>query len=336
MTRLQPSPTTPALDRAVAHWRSAFRAARLAVADAPLRTEDRAARVRRLGDEVSDVQELLRALAHEQGLHSPQPLVLSTREARRLLRLPHEIGACVFNLDGVLVPSAALHSEAWAQTFDGFLLERTERTHGRFSPFNPHVDYPAYLHGRPRLDGVRAFLASRGIRLREGSASDAPGTETVHGLANRKNRALLQLLDERGVAAFDGAHSYLELAHEVGIRCAVVSASENTQTILERSGLTELVDDRVDAETIRREHLRVKPEPDTLLAACSRLGIEPRRAAAFETTRAGVRAGRAAGFDLIVGVDGATGADRRDLLRAEGADVVVSDVGELLEHRLAA
>jgi beta-phosphoglucomutase family hydrolase len=324
-------------DDLVARWRSAFRSARTALEAAEGLPEAEAReRSHRLALEVASTQELLQAFAHERGASAIIPLVLGPGEARRLLRLPPEVTACVFNLDGVLIASAALHVAAWRETFDEFIGARSERTRGRFSPFNPRLDYAEHLHGRPRLDGIRGFLASRGIRLPEGTPADAAGTETVHGLANRKSQALLHLLDTRGVQAFEGSRGYLELVHEAGMRSAVVSASANTTTILERAGLTELVDVSIDGETIRREHLRVKPAPDTLLAACGRLGVEPRHAAAFETTRAGVAAGRAAGFDVVVGVDGATGADRRDLLRAEGADIVIGDVGDILELRLAA
>jgi len=283
---------------------------------------------------VGPTEELLQALARE--WHTParfMHLMVSPSEARRLLGLPPEVAACVFNLDGVLIGSAALHAAAWTETFDEFISNRIERTGGRFAPFNPLVDYPELIHARPRLDGVRAFLASRGIRLPEGDTTDAPGAATVHGLANRKNLALLRRIDEHGVTAFAGSRSYLELAHEAGVHCAVVSASANTETILARAGLTELIEERVDGNTMRAEQLRAKPAPDTLLAACRKLGVEPQRAAAFETTRAGVIAGRAAGFDLIVGVDG--GGDAAGL-RAEGADFIVTGVDEILERRVAA
>lgn len=322
----------------VGQWRTAFRAARGALAAAEsLPLAERHERARQLSAEVAPTQELLEALAHDvHGHDGVLPLVVSPLEARRLLGLPHEILACVFNLDGVLIGSAAIHADAWRETFDEFISRRIERTRGEFAPFNPRIDYVEHLHAKPRLDGVRSFLASRGIRLPDGSASDMPGAETVNGLANRKNQALLRRLEEHGVHAFAGSRSYLDLAHEAGLRCAVVSASANTETILARAGLSDLVDERVDGTTIRQEHLQVKPAPDTLLAACRRLGIEPSRTAAFETTRAGVLAGRTAGVDLVVGVDGATGADRGDVLRGAGADIVVSGIGDLLERRRAA
>jgi beta-phosphoglucomutase family hydrolase len=338
MATRSPPVAASAVDDLVVYWRTALRAAREALAAAEsLPLDERHERTRRLTAEVASTQALLQALERDvHGRNHVLPLVVSPVEARRLLGLPPEITACVFNLDGVLIGSATLHAEAWTETFDEFISARVERTGGQFLPFNPRIDYPQHMHGRARLDGVRGFLASRGIRLPEGDPSDPPGAETVQGLANRKSQVLVRSLEEHGVHAFDGSRSFLDLAHEAGLRCAVVSASSNTEAILERARLADLVDERVDGTTIRREHLQVKPAPDTLLAACQRLGVEPSHTAAFETTRAGVAAGRSAGFDLIVGVDGATGADRGDALRAEGADIVVGGIGELLERRLAA
>jgi HAD superfamily hydrolase (TIGR01509 family) len=284
--------------------------------------------------EVQPTERLLQTLARDWAL-SPDfvGLMVSPWEARQLLGLPAEVTACVFNLDGVLIGSAALHAAAWAETFDEFITNRIERTGGRFAPFNPRVDYPEHMHARPRLEGVRGFLASRGIRLPEGTAADPPGTETVHGLARRKKQALIRRLEEQGIVAYRGSRRYLELAHDAGVHCAVVSASANTDKILERSGLADLIEQRVDGNTIRAEHLRVKPAPDTLLAACRKLGVEPADTVAFETTAAGVSAARAAGFDLVIGVDEG---DHGGALRAEGADTVIGGVAELLEHRLAA
>jgi beta-phosphoglucomutase-like phosphatase (HAD superfamily) len=330
-----PQRAAPPLDELGVHWRHALRAAREAIDDGRLPDEEQRARAHQLRSEIDETQALLATFGHE---HNSRflPIVVSSLDARRLLGLPPEITAIVVNLDGVLIGSAALHVAAWTRTFDEFLLSRMERTHGRWELFNPRVDYTAHLHARPRLAGVRDFLASRGIRLPDGDESDLAGAETVHGIANRKAEVLRRLLAEKGVTAFDGSRSYLELAHEAGIRCAVVSASANTTEILDRAGLATLVDERVDGMTIAREHLHVKPEPDTLLEACRLLGTDPAHAAAFETTRAGVLAGRRAGFDLVVGVDGATGADPGAALRAEGAGIVVHDVEDLLEQRVVA
>jgi HAD superfamily hydrolase (TIGR01509 family) len=319
-----------------ARWQAAFDAALAALhyAGPYLPAEELHERATLLEAEHDVTTELLQALAQDQ--HASRqlaPLTSSPWDARQLLRLPAGVDACVFNLDGVLIGSASIHTAAWTETFDEFISSRIERTGGRFAPFNPPVDYPRHIHGKPRLDGVRAFLASRGISLPEGEPGDPPGLETVSGLANRKNQALLRRLDEHGVNAFEGSRRYLEIAHEAGLQCAVVSASANTQTILERSGLADLIDQSVDGNTIIAERLRAKPAPDTLLAACRRLCVDPQRAAAFETTPAGIAAARSAGFRLVIGVN-STG--RADALRTEAADFVVTGPAELLAHKLAA
>jgi HAD superfamily hydrolase (TIGR01509 family) len=177
---------------------------------------------------------------------------------------------------------------------------------------------------------VRAFLESRGIRLEEGAADDAPDTETVHGLANRKEEALERHLARDGVAAYVGSRCYLEAAHLVGIGRAVVTSSANTTEILERAGLAHLVDRRVDADTIAAGRLASKPAPDTLIAACELLGVEPGQAADFETTPAGIAAARTAGFRAVIGIQREGPGDE---LHAAAPDVVVNDLAQLLEHR---
>lgn len=327
---------TVSIQPLTAGWRTAFHAAHAALgAAAPvLPSEELRREVARLTKEVERTQRLFESLVRERvGAGAFANLTLSPWDARRLLGLPPEVVACVFNLDGVLIPSALLHVAAWAETFDEFITARAERTHREIAPFNPRTDYPQHIHARPRLDGVRTFLASRGIRLSEGEPSDPAGAETVQGLANRKQQAMLRRLERQGIAAFEGSRRYLELAHDAGVHCAVVSASANTATILERAGLSGLIDERVDGETIRVEHLRVKPAADTLLAACRKLGVAPEKAASFETSRAGVAASKAAGLRLVVGVD--DGGSAANGLRAEGADVIVSGVAELLERRAA-
>ena len=254
-------------------------------------------------------------------------------DARRLLGLRGGIKACVFNLDGVLVGTAAIHAAAWAETFGEFLIARAERARGQFTPppFDPTTDYAAHIHGRPRLEGVRTFLASRGISLPEGLPDDAPEAETVHGLANRKKTAFLRRVDAQGVKAFEGVRTYLELAREAGVRSAVLSASANTATILERAGLTTLVDVCVDGNTIAAEQLHARPAPDMVLEACRQLGVEPSETAVFETSAAGVAAARAARCELVLGVDRA---GRWKALLDEGATSVVSGVDAILERTL--
>jgi HAD superfamily hydrolase (TIGR01509 family) len=254
-------------------------------------------------------------------------------EVRRLLALPSDTEACVFNVDGVLVGSAAIHAEAWRQTFDEFEYAWIERTGEAFAPFTVTVDYPRLIHGKSRGDAIRDFLSNRGIELPDGARDDPPGAHTVHGLANRKNQLLLRHLREGHVRAYEGARLYLELAHDAGIRCGVVSGSTNTKVLLERAHLATLIDDFVDGNTMATEGLHRKPAPDALLAACRHLGVEPVHTAVFETTRDGVVAGRAGGFELVVAVE--QEGDSRALL-AEGADRVVTDLGDILEQVIAA
>jgi len=317
-------------------WKTAFGAAEAALGAAgrDLPEPERRARARELQQEREATAELLRALAHDQDasarfLHR----FMSSGEARKQLGLPPEVIAFVFRLDGVLIASAAVHAAAWKETFDELISNRIERTGGRFAHFDRQTDYYAHIHGKPRLDGVRAFLASRGIRLPEGSPDDPPGTETVHGLANRKQESLVRRLDESGVRVFEGSRHYLELAHDAGVRSAVVSASAHTYMILARAGLADYVDEVVDANTIAAEGLREKPEPDWLLAACRELEVTPDHAVVFETDPAGCAAGRAAGFDVVVAAD-RTG--NPDACRAAGADLVIAGIADLLDRDLAA
>jgi HAD superfamily hydrolase (TIGR01509 family) len=321
------------LETLSARWRGAFDATEdaLVAARFDLAPETLRAWGDRLREERATTAHIFEGLARQQGVTDRfVHLMIPRAQLRRMLGLPPDLMACVFNLEDVLI-SPAVHVAAWAETFDQFIFTRVERTGGGFAPFNPLTDYRLYLDARPRLEGVRAFLASRGISLPDGKAADAPGTETVYGLANLKNHALLRRLDRQGVTASVGARRYIELVREVGVRSAVVSASANTQTMLERAGLATLIEGRVDGNEIDAEQLRAKPSPDTLLAACKQLAVAPQQAAAFETTPAGVAAARAGGFELIVGVDrsGLT-----DALRAQGADLVVPGLAELLERNL--
>ncbi len=246
-----------------------------------------------------------------------------------MLGLPEGVTACLFDLDGVLTDTAAVHAKAWTELFDGYLRERAERTGEPFVPFDPRGDYVAHVDGKPRQDGVRDFLASRGIVLAEGDPDDPPGTETVHGLGNRKNEALLRAIDRDGVEVFEGSRRYLRAARDAGLRRVVVSSSANTQQVLEVTGLAEYVEGRIDGLTLRAEGLRGKPAPDTFLAGARCAGVEPAQAAVFEDALAGVEAGRAGRFGYVVGVDRV---GQAEALRAHGADVVVSDLAELLDR----
>lgn len=324
------------LDSLRSEWRDALLAARAALRaeEGVLRPEELESHERHLHDEYKTAADGLRRFARDEGL--PPELAepfLPRGPARRALVLPATVRSCVFELDDVLVGSAALHREAWTHTLNELLESRPDTTYGHsIAPFDPQSDYAKHIAGRPRLEGVRAFLASRGIRLREGLPDDPSGTETVHGLANRKNEWLGRLLEQRGVGAFDGVRHYLELARDAGVSCAVVSASAHTGEILEKSGLADLVDRSVDAETIAAEHLRNRPAPDRLLAACRALEVEPDSAAAFETSRAGVAAARAAGFAWVVGVDPTGDPARLRQLLLAGADLTVRGLADLLER----
>ncbi len=238
-----------------AHWRIAFDAAQAALRAGRLylTATELGAHAAELVAERERTSRLLKAYARDHRGGAPVlPGVHTLSQARRMLGLPPEVTACVFSLDGILIGSAAVHAAAWTETFDELISARVERTGGLFAPFNPRIDYRAHIHGKPRLDGVRAFLSSRGISLPEGHPDDAPGTETVHGIANRKNAALLRLLDRQGLTAFAGAHEYLVIARDAGVSRAVVSASANTDTILERAGLSSLIDGSIDGNADRR------------------------------------------------------------------------------------
>lgn len=246
-----------------------------------------------------------------------------------MLGLPDTVTAVLFDLDGVLTDTASVHTRAWQRMFDDFLRERAERTGEDFVPFDPSVDYLAHVDGKPRQNGVRDFLASRGITLAEGTHDDPADAETVHGLGTRKNALFNRVLEDDGIDVFETSVAYLRAAAEVGLRRAVVSSSANTATILEVTGMAPLVETRVDGVTIREEGLAGKPAPDGFLLAARRLGVDPQHAAVFEDALSGVAAGRAGGFGIVIGVD-RVGGDHGEALRTNGADIVVRDLGELL------
>ncbi|MEV5933441.1 beta-phosphoglucomutase family hydrolase [Streptomyces sp. NPDC052079] len=242
------------------------------------------------------------------------------------LGLPDDILACLFDLDGVVTRTADVHAAAWKQTFDDFLRAREGDA---FRPFTD-ADYDAYVDGLPRADGVRTFLASRDITLPEGAPDDPPDADTVHGLGNRKNELLLERIRAGGVTAYDGTLRYIEAVRARGLRTAIVSSSANCREVLRSIHAEHLFDVRIDGVVAAERGLPGKPRPDTFLAAARDLGVEPSRAAVFEDALAGMDAGRAGGFGYVVGVDRA---GRADALYAHGADVVVTDVAELLGDR---
>ncbi len=246
-----------------------------------------------------------------------------------MLGLPDSIRACLFDLDGVLTQTASVHAAAWKEMFDTFLSARAERTGQAFVPFDAVTDYDAYVDGKPRADGTRSFLASRGISLPEGTLDDAPGEQTIQGLSNRKNQLLLQRLRTVGVQVYPGSVRYLEAVRKAGLRRAVVSASANTHDVLVGAGIADQFEVVMDGIVAEQEHLRGKPAPDPYLAAARRLGVQPGDAAVFEDALAGVEAGRAGGFGFVVGVDRV---GQRDALRQHGADIVVADLADLLDR----
>jgi beta-phosphoglucomutase family hydrolase len=243
------------------------------------------------------------------------------------LGLPAGIVACLFDLDGVLTDTASVHAAAWKHTFDAFLRDRAARTGEPFVPFDVERDYDEYVDGKPRADGVRDFLASRGIVLPEGTDSDPATADTVAGLAARKNAEVQRRIRTDGVTVFEGSRQYLQAAVAAGLHRAVVSSSANTAQVLEVTGLDALVEVRVDGVTLHELGLRGKPAPDTFLEGARRLGAQPSEAAVFEDALAGVAAGRAGGFGYVVGVDRV---GQADALRAHGADVVVTDLAQLI------
>jgi beta-phosphoglucomutase family hydrolase len=247
-----------------------------------------------------------------------------------VLGLPTGVTACLFDLDGVLTRTATVHAAAWKQMFDGFLREWSERTGQESAPFDAGADYEKYVDGRPRLEGTRTFLRSRGIDLPEGSPDDSPGTLTLHGLSNQKNDLVLRLLREGGVEVYEGSVRYVQAVRDAGLGTAVVSASANAAEVLEAAGISHLFDARIDGIVAAERHLAGKPAPDTFLAGAETLGVGRDAAAVFEDALAGVEAGRAGGFALVVGVDRVGQAAE---LRRHGADVVVRDLSELLEDR---
>jgi beta-phosphoglucomutase family hydrolase len=246
-----------------------------------------------------------------------------------MLGLPDEIRACLFDLDGVLTKTARVHAAAWKEMFDEFLRTRAAATGTDFVPFDPVRDYEEYIDGRLRYDGVRTFLAARGIELPEGDPNDPPSAETICGLGNRKNDLVVSLIRSRGVETFPGAVRYVSAARDAGLRRAVVSASRNCREILRAAGIEDLFEEVIDGVVAEREGLRGKPEPDTFLAAAHALGVRPPEAAVFEDALVGVEAGRAGGFGFVVGVDTS---GQGEALREHGADVVVPDLADLLER----
>jgi beta-phosphoglucomutase family hydrolase len=230
--------------------------------------------------------------------------------------------AAIFDLDGVLTNTAGIHAAAWKVVFDGFLKRRAHRQGLPFYPFDRKTDYLAYVDGRPRYDGVRTFLAARGIVLAEGSEHDPEDAETVRAIGERKTRLFRQAL-QKGIDPTPGARALLVTLRQAGIGIAVASSSENGAPILRAAGLDQLIDQRVDGLDAEKLGLPGKPDPALFLEAARRLGAEPLRVILFEDALAGVEAGRQGGFGRVVGIDRG---HQPEALRQQGADIVIESL----------
>jgi alpha,alpha-trehalose phosphorylase len=259
--------------------------------------------------------------------HYPDVRSGSSVEARRMTSTSSSFDAVLFDLDGVLTATSALHAAAWKQTFDAVLAECELRTGLAQEPFDLGRDYLDHVDGKPRADGVRDFLRSRGIVLPEGDVGSPPEESSVHGVGNRKQALFERALADGGVHAFPGSVRWVERLRADGLRTAVVSSSANSRAVLGSAGIDRLFDAVVDGRDIGELGLRGKPAPDGFLAAAQRLDVAPARAVVVEDALAGVAAGRAGAFGLVIGV--ARGATPAELLLA-GADMVVEDLGELV------
>jgi beta-phosphoglucomutase family hydrolase len=237
-----------------------------------------------------------------------------------------ELDAVIFDMDGVVTETATVHAASWKRLFDEYLEKRARQTGEPFVPFDITADYQPYIDGKNRYDGVRSFLASRGITLPDGTPDDPPDHETVCGLGNRKNGYFRERLENEGARVFETTIALIRTLRAKGVRIGLVTASKNANDVLAAAGVGDLFDERVDGVVAAEMGLEGKPEPATFLEAAKRLGVEPRRAAVVEDALAGVEAGRRGDFGLVVGV---ARAGPPDALRAAGADVVVADLGEL-------
>jgi beta-phosphoglucomutase family hydrolase len=240
---------------------------------------------------------------------------------------PERFDAVLFDLDGVLTATAKVHAACWKRTFDDFLQRRAHRINEPFLPFDLQADYEDYVDGKPRYDGVRSFLESRGLHLPPGDPDDPPGRETVCGLGNRKDDLFGQALEAEGVEVFPGSVAWLRQLRQAGIKTAVVSSSRHCLAVIQAAGISDLFDARVDGQVADDLKLAGKPAPATFLKAAQMLGVQPQRAVVVEDALAGVEAGRNGRFALVIGVDRKGDAEA---LRAHGADVVVSDLKEML------
>ncbi len=238
------------------------------------------------------------------------------------------LDAILFDLDGVVTQTASLHARVWRRLFDEFLAERAQQCAG--GPFRLPEDYHDHVDGKVRVEGVRSFLRSRGIELPFGAPTDSPQSDTVCGLGNRKTGLFMQVLDSDGVEVFEGTLAFLRAVRAMALKTACVSSSRTCRKVLERTRLTDQFDVIYDGTDLEREGLPGKPQPDGFLRGAALIGVEPRNAAVVEDAVVGVAAGRAGGFRLVIGVDRGAG---RDALLDAGADIVLSDLSELMTNR---
>jgi len=236
------------------------------------------------------------------------------------------IDAVIFDMDGVVTDTATVHAMAWKQLFDEYLKKRAEKHGEKFKPFDADSDYRRYVDGKPRYDGVRSFLESRGISLPTGSPDDNPGEETIYGLGKRKNGYFLDRLERDGVTVYQSTVDFINGLRDEGVHTAVISSSRNCEEVLRAAGVRELFEVKVDGVDSAELGIKGKPDPDIFLEAARRLSVEPGRAVIVEDALAGVQAGRKGGFGLVIGVD-RTG--HGDELVKQGADIVVRDLSEL-------
>ena len=236
--------------------------------------------------------------------------------------------AVLFDLDGVITDTASLHAACWKQMFDDYLQTRATQRGEVFRPFDIASDYRLYVDGKPRFDGVRDFLASRGILLPEGLPDDPPQAETVCGLGNHKNDLIHEVIEDVGVKAYEGSVKLIRQLHHQGYKIAVVTSSQNCSTVLQAAELEGFFDVQVDGNMIGEQHLAGKPAPDTFLTAAKLLAVEPRRAVVIEDAISGVQAGSKGNFGLVIGVARKGNAEE---LTHHGANLVVTDLAELVD-----
>jgi beta-phosphoglucomutase family hydrolase len=236
--------------------------------------------------------------------------------------------AVLLDLDGVITNTASLHAACWKQMFDAYFKKRAIQKGESFQPFDIATDYRLYVDGKPRFDGVRDFLTSRGIKLPEGTSDDPPEAETVGGLGNRKNELINKVIEDTGVEPYAGSVSFIRLLRRQGFKLAVVTSSQNCTTVLRAAKLHDLFDIQVDGNMIGEQHLAGKPAPDTFLKAAELLQVERARAVVIEDAISGVQAGRNGNFGLVIGV--ARKGNAGELLQ-NGAHAVVNDLGELVD-----